>query len=110
MTSSLDSIYKKMAPAPESGVAGQVLEVKYDPDRHISPVVAHELNNIFTIIQGYADRLLAKHGANPALETQLKLISDAAKRAATLVRTARSTEPDAPPRPQASSPPPMPVV
>ena len=37
--------------------------------------VAHELNNIFTIIRGYADRMLIKHGENPALRPELLLIA-----------------------------------
>ena len=57
--------------------------------RHIGPVVAHDLNNILTIVQGYADRLLLRHGANPALMPDLKLISEAARRAATVIRNAR---------------------
>jgi hypothetical protein len=61
---------------------------QYDPARHVAPVVAHELNNILTIVQGYADRLLLRHGEDPALLPQLKLISEAAKRAAMVVREA----------------------
>jgi signal transduction histidine kinase len=98
MSSSLDSIYKKMASSLEQGGAGHVHEAKFDPARHVSPVVAHELNNILTIIQGYADRLLLKHGDNPALETHLKLISEAAHRASILVRSAAPPEAGLPPR------------
>ena len=65
MSSSFDSIYKKMASSLESGGAGQAHVAKIDPTRHISPVVAHELNNLFTIIQGYADRLALKHNKIP---------------------------------------------
>jgi hypothetical protein len=77
----------------------------FDQSRHIGPIVAHDLNNILTIVQGYADRLLLRHAANPALMPDLKLISEAAKRAATVIRNAR------PPRAnesfrQNSSPPP----
>jgi hypothetical protein len=61
---------------------------QYDPARHVAPVVAHELNNILTIVQGYADRLLLRHGEDPALLPQLRLISEAAKRAAIVVREA----------------------
>lgn len=61
---------------------------QYDPARHVAPVVAHELNNILTIVQGYADRLLLRHGEDPALLPQLRLISDAARRAAIVVRDA----------------------
>ena len=62
--------------------------LKYDPSRHMAPIVAHELNNILTIVQGYADRLLLRHGEDPALLPQLRLISEAAKRAAVVVREA----------------------
>jgi len=105
MTSSFDSIYKKMASSLESGGAGHVHEARFDPARHISPVVAHELNNILTIIQGYADRLLFKHGENPALESHLKLISEASRRATTLIRSAVPPEADLPVRPQSNLPP-----
>jgi hypothetical protein len=37
-------------------------------------------------VQGYAERLLLKHHEDPALQPHLKLISEAAKRAATIVR------------------------
>ena len=78
---------------------------KFDSARHISPVVAHELNNIIAIIQGYADRLRSKHGENPALEPQLKLISDAAKRAAAIIHDSMPPGPSPvvrhnPPQPQ----------
>jgi hypothetical protein len=62
---------------------------EFDPTRHIGPVVAHELNNILTIVQGYADRLLLRHGANPTIMTELKLISEASRRAATVIRNAK---------------------
>ena len=54
----------------------------------MTPVVAHELNNILTIVQGYADRLLLRHGEDPALLPHLRLISEAARRAAIVVREA----------------------
>ena len=43
--------------------------------------VAHELNNILTIVRGYADRLILKHGENPVLRPDLQLILDNARRA-----------------------------
>ena len=73
-------------------------------------VVAHELNNIVTIIQGYADRLLLKHGENPALETHLKLISEAARRATAIVRDASPPDPSVPIRSQPVPTPPPPSV
>jgi signal transduction histidine kinase len=110
MSSSLDIIYKKMASSLEAGGAGLAHEATFDPARHISPVVAHELNNLLTIIQGYSDRLLMKNGGNPAIETQLKLISEASRRAAILVRSAVPPEPSRSPRPQSNPPPLVPAV
>ena len=88
--SAYESIYKKMASTLEGGGDGSLRESgsKYDPARHVAPVVAHELNNILTIVQGYADRLLLRHGEDPALLPQLRLISEAARRAAIVVREA----------------------
>ena len=91
--SSLENIYKKMAESAAGADALHETGPKFDPARHVSPVVAHELNNIITIIRGYADRLLFKHGENPALEPHLKLISEAAKRAATIVHDAMPPNP-----------------
>jgi hypothetical protein len=78
------------ASAPKSGGDGNALETElsFDPVRHIAPVVAHELNNILTIVQGYTDRLLSRHRDDPALVPHLRLISEASKRAAAVVRTA----------------------
>jgi signal transduction histidine kinase len=91
--SSLENIYKKMAAAAAGADALHETTRKFDSTQHISPVVAHELNNIIAIIRGYADRLLFKHGENPALEPHLKLISEAAKRAATIVHDALPPDP-----------------
>jgi light-regulated signal transduction histidine kinase (bacteriophytochrome) len=77
----------------------------FDQSKHIGPVVAHDLNNILTIVQGYADRLLLRHATNPALMPDLKLISEAAKRAATVIRNARPPSANESFR-QNSSPPP----
>ena|ERR1039457_3104727 len=91
--SSLENIYKKMAEAAAGADVLHETTQKFDSTQHISPVVAHELNNIIAIIRGYADRLLFKHGKNPALEPHLKLISEAAKRAATIVHDALPPNP-----------------
>jgi signal transduction histidine kinase/CheY-like chemotaxis protein len=48
--------------------------------------VAHDFNNILTIIQGYADSLLTRYGAEPGFSGPLKQISDASKRASALTR------------------------
>jgi hypothetical protein len=89
--SSLENIYKKMAEAA-AGADAQTTQ-KFDSTQRVSPVVAHELNNIIAIIRGYADRLLFKHGENPALEPHLKLISEAAKRAAIIIHDAMPPNP-----------------
>jgi len=88
--SSYDSIYKRMAASLEQDGAEHLHESspKLDSARHVAPVVAHELNNILTIILGYAERLLLRHAEDPALVPHLKLISEATKRAAIIVRDA----------------------
>jgi two-component system cell cycle sensor histidine kinase/response regulator CckA len=48
--------------------------------------VAHDFNNILTVIQGYADYLKAQYDGDAALTGPLKQISDASRRAATLTR------------------------
>jgi len=48
--------------------------------------VAHDFNNILTVIIGYADSILEDRQSDEALGRPLKQISDAAKRAATLTR------------------------
>ena len=106
--SSLENIYKIMAESAAGAGALRETAQKFDSARHISPVVAHELNNIIAIIQGYADRLRFKHGENPALEPNLKLISEAARRAAAIVHDAMPPNPSPavqpnPPLPQPSA-------
>ena len=84
-----------MATSLERNSDGSLREIttKYDPARHMAPRVAHELNNILTIVQGYAERLLLQHNTDPALTPHLRLISEASKRAAVIIREA--TPPDA---------------
>ncbi len=48
--------------------------------------VAHDFNNILTIIQGHADRLLARCDGDASLTDPLQQISSAAKRASSLTR------------------------
>jgi nitrogen-specific signal transduction histidine kinase len=95
--SSLNNIYQKMVPALEPATLAQLHHEPASPEspRQISREVAHELNNILAIIQGYAERLLIKHAGNPALCPQLKIISDNAQRAVTVVRRAAPRKPDA---------------
>jgi signal transduction histidine kinase len=100
--SSSEFIYKKMASLEQSG-AGRFQETacKFDSGRQMPQTVVHELNNILTIIQGYADRLLLKHGEDPALRPQLRMIFESAKRAAALIRetTSPAQNPPSPPTP-----------
>ena len=72
----------------EPGNAEQAHKVMTEPVRHVSRLVAHELNNLLTIIQGYSERLLLKNGGDPATEAHLKLIVEASRRAAGIVRAA----------------------
>jgi len=69
-----------LSPAPETS-------------SQIGREVAHELNNILTIIQGYADRMIRRHGENPALRPELQLISDNARRAVSVVKRASPRRP-----------------
>lgn len=61
---------------------------QFDPEKHVSPGIAHELNNILAIVQGYTDRLLIKYADNAALQSDLKLVCEAARRAAVIIRAA----------------------
>jgi signal transduction histidine kinase len=99
--SSLQNIYMKMTPDLDpAGLANlhhDLLELPPDVQKKIGRDVAHELNNILTIIRGYADRILMKHGENQALRPDLQLIADNAKRAEVVIRHATL------PRPRAAS-------
>jgi phospho-acceptor domain-containing protein len=90
---SYDSTYKLAAPSPEQGDEGRlpapaVQHFEFDPSRHIAPAVAHELNNILTVVMGFSDCLLHEHREDAALQPQLKRISEASRRAATIIREA----------------------
>ncbi|HEY2329775.1 MAG TPA: histidine kinase dimerization/phospho-acceptor domain-containing protein [Verrucomicrobiae bacterium] len=86
--SSLDNIYMKMSPTLEAADLANLHHEQARPDaeKQIGREVAHELNNILTIIRGYADRMALKHGANPALRPDLQLISENVKRAESVIR------------------------
>ena len=86
--SSLENIYQKMSPMLEPAKLASLHHETQHPDtqKQVGREVAHELNNIFTIIRGYADRMLIKHGENPALRPELLLISENVKRAESLIR------------------------
>lgn len=99
--SNLENIYLKMVPTLERASLAVLNHeaTPIDGQKQVGREVAHELNNIFTIIRGYADRMLIKHGDNPALRPDLLLIAENVKRAESLVR--HSTNPR--PRPLNSS-------
>jgi len=103
---SSEFIYQKMASLEQSG-AGRFQETacKLDSAWQMPRPVVHELNNILGIIQGYADRLLLKHGEDPALQAQLRMIFESARRAAALIREAAPPAPDPGPRQNSSLPP-----
>jgi len=86
----LENTYDKVVPMLEPTPLAPIHHESLPPElnRYVGREVAHELNNILTIIQGYAERMLMKHGDNPALRAQLQLISDNARRAVTVVREA----------------------
>ena len=85
--SSLENIYSKLSPNLEPAAFTSLHhEPHADSPRQVGREVAHELNNIFTIIRGYADRMIIKHGENPALRPELQLIAENIKRAESLVR------------------------
>lgn len=88
--SSLDNIYQKMVPTLEPATLAHLHHESPppEPQGQIGRDVAHELNNILTIIQGYAERMMIKYGENPALRPELQLISDNARRAVSVVRQA----------------------
>ena len=48
--------------------------------------VAHDFNNILTVIQGYADMLHASHEGDPEMSNPLKQIANASRRASGLTR------------------------
>jgi signal transduction histidine kinase len=93
--STLDNIYQKMVPALEPATLAQLHHEssQLDQQRVIGREVAHELNNILTIIQGYAERMMIKHGENPALRPELILISENARRAVNVIRQAAPRKP-----------------
>jgi signal transduction histidine kinase len=76
------------SPLPPNGAE----KPKSDSNRHISSTLAHELNNLLTVVQGHADRLFSKHQGDTLLAPNLQKISEAAHRAAELVRNAPKLE------------------
>ena len=84
MISSLENIYQKMTPAGEAGTAPKAPVAR----EHIGGDVAHDLNNILTIIRGYAERVMLKNGDNAAIRPDMQVIFDNARRAENVVRQA----------------------
>jgi signal transduction histidine kinase len=93
--SSLESIYLKMSPTLEPASLAHLPHQHPDLDtqRLIGRELAHELNNILTIIKGYSDRMMMKHGENPVLRPELQLISENVKRAEVAIRGAARLSP-----------------
>lgn len=89
----------KMTPTLEPAALASLHQDQPNPEtqKQIGREVAHELNNILTIIRGYADRVIIKHGENPALRPDLQLISENVRRAEQVIRRASL------PRPQPAS-------
>ena len=87
MISSPDPLHPPTAPAGPPAARPNLPGPPPAADQ-IGGDVAHELNNVLTIVRGYTDRLLLKHGENPALRPELQLISTNARRAEKVVRTA----------------------
>ncbi len=87
---SLDTIFPKM-PTLEPPIARDPMNQELprpETERQVGREVAHELNNILTIIQGYADRMILKNPDNAVLRADLQLISDNARRAVGVIRQA----------------------
>jgi nitrogen-specific signal transduction histidine kinase len=91
---SLKNMRLKKHPTLEPpALAGKRHEVPpEEPAGDISREVAHELNNVLTIICGYTERLLMKHADNPALRPDLQLICNNARRAGNVVRRATRSQ------------------
>ena len=92
--SSLENIYMKMAPTMDAASLANLHHEQTHTNGHrlIGREVAHELNNILTIIRGYADRMMLKHGHLPALRPELQLIAENAKRAESVIRNSARTQ------------------
>jgi signal transduction histidine kinase len=82
------NLEKATTATPQNAAAVVTNKNESESTLYVSPSVAHELNNIFTVIQGYADRLFLKHSNDPALQSHLKLIGESSRRAANIVREA----------------------
>jgi signal transduction histidine kinase len=85
----LDNIYVKMSPVTDHSTLAHLASDAAPGElaNEIKGEVAHELSNVLTIISGYAELLVLKHGNNPELRPQLQLILDYARRAGTIIRS-----------------------
>ena len=91
---SVDNICQSVVPTLEPGTVAQLQQPPpLEASSQIGREVAHELNNILTIIQGYTERTIMKHGENPALRLELQLISDNARRAVAVIKRASPRRP-----------------
>jgi len=90
LMSSLDNIYMKMVPTLEPATLANLHpeQPQLESQKQIGRDVAHELNNILTIIRGYSERMMLKHGDNPVLRPDLQLIFENARRAEKVIRQA----------------------
>jgi signal transduction histidine kinase len=92
--STLEQIYKKMEPLREnSTTTSNEKKAPVVTPKQMGREIAHELNNILAVIQGYADHLILKNRDLPTRE-ELQIISENSRRAVKLIRTS------VPPRPQ----------
>ena len=57
--------------------------------------VAHDFNNILTVIQGYADCLLSRCSSDAIAQTALKQVSSASQRAASVDTSTAHLQPQA---------------
>jgi signal transduction histidine kinase len=90
------TVDQKMAPAMEPATPAHLhREPSHAEKRQISPEVAHDLNNILTIIQAYSEIMLTRHRDNAALRMELQLIFDNTRRASSVVRQASVRNPSA---------------
>jgi len=85
----MNVVYNKMASSPGTGGADSLNQPapQINPARQISSAVAHDLNNLLTVVQVYSEKLV-RQGKYPELQPQLTSIWEAAKRAAMVVREA----------------------
>ena len=63
---STDIFKFRASPVTEAPAAGYRPALP-EPEREMSRDVAHELNNVLTIVRGYTERLILKHSNDPDL-------------------------------------------